>query len=662
MDSSLALPMGRHVKGLTGTSYADLSIWPFPDEGALPPAKLKTYRLRKKAVEMYLEGHSEKAITERCGTSLKHIYRLITERCLAPHADGLIYGWRGLIPNLRIKPYRRKRKVRIDLDGKGGAGALTLALETHPDLRLRLDKRILASPTKTQLGPIKRPRRTHWLWFLAELTKLGYETRNEWPFNTKSMGYLTICRYIDSVLATNPERAVRVIGGPDLERKLLSGDGVNRPIAQIYERVEMDAHKIDGIFCVLMPHAAGGHVARTIHRIWVIAIIDIVSKAVLGYHLSLNREVNKNDVLRTIKSALNLWRPRPISFGEAYIQGAGFPANVSEKFLRACWNETCVDGALAETCTHIRDALKNVVGSTLVTPSHGFSSRRSKDDRPFIESFFKKLGVYGFQRISNSTGGKAGDTGGRDPALVAVNSQFQYEYAQELLDVLIANYNATAHTALGYRSPLQFLQFMSTRQEMSFRYADPNSVQALLSYRKKCRVCGGLEVGRKPYVNFEGARYSSDVLGQRYDLVGTDIWVTNHLEDDARVAQASLPNGLSLGVLRAAPPWNKLPHSLTIRRAINSCSHQGVLRLTDGGDAIESFLKYCESQSHRKLPPHPAYLELRRILAQEAEPERGPSSEADFRMERDLQAYPATKHSSLPSKPTLPARRMASTK
>jgi hypothetical protein len=143
MDSNLALPLGRHVKGLTGTSYADLSSWPFPDEGALPPAKLKTYRLRKNAVEMYLEGHSEKAIIERCGISLKHIYRLITERCLAPHADGLIYGWRGLIPDLRIKPYRRKRKVRVDLDGKGGAGALTLVLETHPDVRLRLDKRFV---------------------------------------------------------------------------------------------------------------------------------------------------------------------------------------------------------------------------------------------------------------------------------------------------------------------------------------------------------------------------------------------------------------------------------------------------------------------------------------------------------------------------------------
>jgi hypothetical protein len=258
------------------------------------------------------------------------------------------------------------------------------------------------------------------------------------------------------------------------------------------------------------------------------------------------------------------------------------------------------------------------VGSKLITPYGGFSSRRSKDDRPFIESFFRTLGSNGFQRLSNTTGANPGEKQGREPEKVAVTSQFQLEYLEELLDVLIANYNAVPHAGLGYRSPLQYLQFICARPGEVLRYADPNSVQGILNYRKKCWVLGGLKDGRKPYVNFEGARYTNEILGQRFDLVGHYIWVVNHLEDDARVAQASTLGGMPLGVLRASPPWHKLPHSLRVRSAINAAVRRRMFTLSNTVDAIGAFLEFHEAQADKKLPVHPAYLELRRILEQQA--------------------------------------------
>jgi len=56
----------------------------------------------------------------------------------------------------------------------------------------------------------------------------------------------------------------------------------------------------------------------------------------------------------------------------------------------------------------------------LSVPSVGFAQRLSKDDRPFIESFFKTLGARGLQRLSNTTCAKVQDKRGRDPAKVAV--------------------------------------------------------------------------------------------------------------------------------------------------------------------------------------------------------------------------------------------------
>lgn len=662
----------RKIKGLSGTAHEDPEGWPTPDEGALQGDVRTQYLCRKLGIKLYLAGQSNAYISEKCGVGLKQIYRLITERCVQPHPDGQIYGWRALVPHTHIKPYTRRRKVRVDSYGNGASGAMGALLDLHPSLRQAFEKRILASPANNRLGPVRRTRQGHWKWFLDELRKLGYELRGEWPFNTTSNAYSTVCRYIDDIHNQNPKKAACAIGGPDLQRKLISGDGVDRPVEKIFQRVEMDAHKLDGRFCVMIPDAVGGHVPRIIHRIWVIVILEVVSRAVLGYFMSMGREVSKDDVLRTIKAALSRWRPRITASGIAeYREGAALPSGLHDRYLGVCWNETSVDGALAETCKHVEQVLHDVVGSKLVSPAHGFSSRRSKDDRPFIETWFRNLSSAGFQRLSNTTGANPKQRGGRDPDQVALTSQFQLEYAQDLLDVLIANYNATPHTSLGYRSPLAFLDFISARADTELRYGDSNQVQGLLSYRKKCRVVGGIGQGRSPYVNFDGARYSSEILGQRFDLVGQYIWVVNHIEDDARVAQASTLEGQSLGILRASPPWHKLPHTLKIRSVVNSGLRRKMFYVASGSDAIESFIEFSEAQAGRKLPVHPAYLELRRILSQQTEADQGQAilagaleraSTVEAEQQKDSNVPPATPADSTkhdrPSTQLLPRRRM----
>lgn len=313
---------------------------------------------------------------------------------------------------------------------------------------------------------------------------------------------------------------------------MLSGDGINRPVQNPFDRVEMDAHKLDGRFVVMIPQIDGGWSPRLVHRLWVIVLLDVVSRAVIGYHLSLRFEVNKEDITLAIKNALARWHRRELTIGDqVYFEDAALPSGHHERYVGLCWNETSIDGALAETCDYVKTKLHDVVGSTMLDPSVGFAQRRSKDDRPFIESFFKTLGARGLQRLSNTTGGKVQDKRGRDPAQVAVISEFQLEYAAELLDALIANYNATPHTGLGYRSPLQMLDFYASIGRLPTRYADPNSVQGLLSVRKLCIVRGGYEQGRRPFVNFSGASYSNAELAQRHDLVGQAIWVLTPIEN-----------------------------------------------------------------------------------------------------------------------------------
>jgi hypothetical protein len=611
---------GRTLRGINDKEDFSLDDWPTVDEGALDKDALIKYFNKKLAVKLYFDGEAAPIIWDKCHIQMSAINRMVRQRCMQMHSDGRIYGWRALVPGVHIVRYTRKKRIRVQVNGSGASGALRTLLQLESDFSRRLTDQILKTLPDKRLGQIRKPRHTVWAWFLKELRKLGYEVRNEWPFTAKTMGYSALNRYADTLLDENPKIAARILGGPQLAKKMETGSGIDRPITVPYQRVEMDAHKADGRFVVMIPQNDGGWSPRLIHRIWVIVLMEVTSRAVIGYYFSMNFEVNKDDVLRAIKHALSSWSQRSISFSNhAYLDEAALPSGHHDRYVGLCWDETSVDGALAETCATVKDKLKDVVGSTVMDPSHGFAQRRSKDDRPFIESFFKNLAGRGFQRLSNTTGGKPGDKQGRDPEKIAITSEFQLEYAHELLDVMIANYMATPHSSLGYRTPLQMLDFYASSERLPNRYADKNSIQSLLSIRKLCTVRGGYKEGRRPYVNFLGAAYSSDELGQRHDLVGKKIWVINHLEDDARLALSSTKEALPLGILRAHPPWHRTPHSLMVRSSINSMVRNRRFEVATGGDAIMSFMEFVESSPNGKLPLHPSYMELKRILLEHAE-------------------------------------------
>lgn len=591
----------------------DAINWKHPDEGALEGEAGDMYRARKLAVELYFQGAADSSIKDLTGLSLNYTYKLIKHRCLEVHQDGEVWGWRGLIPWIRINSYERKTRVAVDQFGGGGAGALTFLFKIYPELRKKFETRILGS-AKGRLSTIKRGKIKHFKWLIDELRALGLEERMEWPFNTEKLGYVSICGYIKTVWDQNPHKAAFIIGGEDAKQKLLSGDGAERPIELPYQRVEMDAHKIDGIFSVSIPQPTGGYIQKIIHRLWVVVILDVVTRSVIGYHLSMRKEVSKIDVLRAIKMALTRWKRPPISFGEhAYLPNANLPSGMAEQYVGVCWDEISVDGALSLTCKSVEEVVKTVTACTFISPKNSFATRRSKDDRPFIETFFRQIGSRGFQQLTNTTGHSPKKKSAKYPDEIAITSQFQLEYAKELLDVLIANYNATPHSSLGGRSPLEYLSFRAS-QGISFRYADEQSVSSLITYRKLCTVKGGYQKGRRPYVNFAHGQYSNDTLAQRHDLIGKKIWIVSHLEDDVRVVLASTTDGQPLGVLRVGPPWHKLPHSLEVRNSVASYIRNGKLRLHSGADAIEVFIEFFEQQPHKKLPIHPAYLEVRRIL------------------------------------------------
>ena len=207
----------------------DTGAWARVDADALPPEQRAMFVRRRSAIKLYLDGALDADIRREAGMSRSNVYRLIVERCLLPHSDGDLYGWRGALPYLRVAGYHRKTKPRAGENGAGSAGSLQWLFDSPEgrDLEQRLRKQILGK-AEGLAGPgrLKQPL---FRWLIGELRDLGYERRGEWPFTVEKLGYVTIATYIDRVLAENPARQRLLLGGEEARRKAIAGDGTGRP-------------------------------------------------------------------------------------------------------------------------------------------------------------------------------------------------------------------------------------------------------------------------------------------------------------------------------------------------------------------------------------------------------------------------------------------------
>lgn len=102
----------------------DLDRWPAIDAPALSAQRRALYERRERALPLYLDGATDLQIKAACGMVRAHAYRLLTERCLKEHVDGRVYGWRGLLPHTRVKPYERTAPLKLNAWSGGAVGAL----------------------------------------------------------------------------------------------------------------------------------------------------------------------------------------------------------------------------------------------------------------------------------------------------------------------------------------------------------------------------------------------------------------------------------------------------------------------------------------------------------------------------------------------------------
>jgi transposase InsO family protein len=350
--------------------------------------------------------------------------------------------------------------------------------------------------------------------------------------------------------------------------------------------------------------------------LWLIVLEDVSSRAVLSQHLCLGEEPTGEDVLEAIRLALTPWEPRKlIAPNMRYSPNACFPSSFDPRFLGAKWEQFSVDGALANISEIVRKPMKQLLGiEPIVLP------RRNKDDRPFVERFFQTLEESGCHRLPNTTGNGPGDTRRDNPEMAAIKYTIQMEYLEDISDVIIANYNGAPHSYHG-QPPVEYLEFTCASSGKWPELIDQRDAEMLLCYRETVVVRGSIKDSRRPYVHWHGVNYSNDVLKNSYALVGKKLTLLIHRRD-LRTIRAFRDNGAELGVLRAATPWDRMPHTLDMRRAFFSLRRDRRFRYNtdpDHCDPIFALLEHLEATALKKKIVPPLYLEVRSLLTQHLE-------------------------------------------
>ena len=580
-------------------SVSDVESWPTVDINALSDADRKSYECRRMAVTLYLQDRelSLTAIQQRTGVHRTKISYFV-QRCLMTHADGRLVGFRALIQFAHLEPYRRTKPLsKGSRNGKGLAGAFIQLLDKYPSLRTYLERRL-----KKQFSPSENTKEfkqsipnLHGK-FIKRCRELGIRP-DEYPLNTDYKAQRSLATFVKDYALSSFESAATAAGADRIKAPWQDDPSPRGPVMIPYQVVETDGHKIHMRITLTIPDPFGLESVLELDRIWILPVLDLATRAALGYFLSLSIEYNSDDVLEAVQAALVPRKKRALTIpGLQYNKGAGFPAEVFPELEYICWDWIRFDNAKAHLSDQTISVLHSVVGCW---PDAGPSGE--PDQRPFIERFFQLLTKHFAHRLTGTTGSNSADIirSLADPKGNA-RALMRLDELEELVEVLMANYNAKPHDGLGGRSPLEAMAHYLSKDSLFLRPLARCQRKdiCLLQNTKEVTVRANLAEGVRPHIHFLGVKYSSDILSANPTLKGKCLRIYFNQKNICTL-RAYFDNGAELGVLTAAKPWFFTPHSVRLRREINRLKRLKKISFTENEDAIEAYVKYKRSLAPR---------------------------------------------------------------
>lgn len=607
-----------------------MAIWPLVDKSTLLEAEygggqegksavLTQFSLREASVVAYMNQEPLRKIKEKYGFSRQHVYSLVL-KCIATHPDGKIWGFRAVLPFARQKHYDRLAPVNPGLKQGGHAGALAQLFECHPSIQDAIEALFLKKVDRlTTIPEAVIPFKSIHKRFIDSCRAGGIKA-TEYPFTSKWLGYHGLVKHLKMLEMKRYGVAVKARFGKEAARNLRLGKSAQplMPVTRPYFRVEFDGHKVDISFIIKIPTPYGHFEERVVNRLWILVIRETLSGAILSYHVAYGLEYNQHEVSQCIKKSIQPWVPRQITTpGLSYPTQGGMPSQVIKELEWATYQELLYDNAKANLANSVTRVLTEVIGA-----GANAGPVDSPERRAFIERFFGLFEENGFHRLPSTLGNSPQDVRRTKPEKMAEKYKIRLEHIEDLIEVLIAEFNGRPSLGNGYRSPLERLQFFVSQPGVIIPKLDEDKRRRLhmFDYRIARTIRGNIKEGKRPYIQIDGARYTSDVLSQQPELIGKKL--TIYIDpQDGRFAHAYFAeNGEELGLLEAKGYWGRTPHTLEIRRTILEGKVRQFEHDIEKNDPIHDYLDQQAKEALDEKKARKKFLKDTRGTAQTTEP------------------------------------------
>lgn len=532
--------------------------------GRLPTVKKSRFRQRKRALDLYFSGElTVKKILRKTGLSKPEFYR-VRNRALSTQEDGKVWGYLACIPGHHTKAYERKMSTTT-----GRAGTVTRFFSEFPEL-LELVTAWAIGKKSPDVGVVRGRQIAR---ICVGFEKACVEKKISLEDAPSREAIRRLCTRIRKQHFRRSSRLVRGKAAGDIASSGLGGE-VRKHATVPYQQTQMDGHRLDALITMDILDSDGTRRDLPLERLWLLAVIDVASRAILGYQISLASNYTSDDVLDCIAHSLEPWTPKDLPSDKiAYRKDAGLPSGVINGCAWRGFDSLAFDNAMSHTSVWMQERIIRTVGCEINTgrPARALS-------RAIVERFFRTFEDESLHRWPSTTGSGPSDPRRTNPDKEAERLKITLEDLEVIIDLTIANYNATPHKSLNGRTPLEYIRYYNERGLALPRYLPPSITDCLPLYDRQFsrQIAGNVKTGRRPYVTFMGAHYRNEGLATLIDRIGEKITLVVNVRDIRRV-QAYLSNGTCIGTLIADDPWLRQPHSLRTRRAIMKLVKNGEL-------------------------------------------------------------------------------------
>ena len=404
--------------------------------------------------------------------------------------------------------------------------------------------------------------------FLEECRKLKIQDY-EYPFITKDKAERTFYNYIEKLVEDN-KNANAAMSRESInatQRFLSTGVGTGHrpyPIAP-FSVVQLDGHRIDMLYTVNVENKHGEIIQMPAMRLWLIAVMDVATRTIIGYSLSCNENYNQTDVLKALRNAIIPKKEMNFTIkGLVYPENGGFPSIAIPETGWAMFDTIMLDNAKSHLAKNLIEKLANQLMCSV-----NFGSVATPETRGVIERVFGTLEENGFHRLPSTTGSNINDTRRKNAEKDAVKYKITYDDIIQITEYLIAIYNNSAHSSLDNQTPLQCMERRIRDAGMlpSIATEEQKAVIASRTYIYEIKtVRGSYQSGKRPYITYKKVEYRSDLLAYSMGLIGQKIMLEIN-PDDIRTMRAFFMDGSELGILTATGEWGRKSHSLKTREA-----------------------------------------------------------------------------------------------